>query len=131
MPYIDGVGWKRGDTSRQAAQSVAPNTRTIRMMILRALRLHGPHTPDEMAEHLGLSPLSVRPRFSELMNGGPIRDTGDKRPSSLGNPSKVYAYRCCDECDGTGWVWVGDGQKDHCMCVIHYGDYLNPKETEK
>jgi hypothetical protein len=65
--YPHVPGFKTGGTSAQAAFSIAPDADTLRASCLEALR-SCPMTADEVAERLGASILSVRPRISELAN---------------------------------------------------------------
>lgn len=88
--YPTAPGFKDSDTSRAAAESMAHTAPVLRDMCLNALRWHGPATTDEAAERLGLSVLSVRPRFTELLHGGLIADTGTRRANASGRSAKVW-----------------------------------------
>jgi predicted transcriptional regulator len=59
---------------------------------LAKLRLHGDDgaTADEIADELNRSILSIRPRFSELLRQGLIRDTGVRRGNQSGCSAKVW-----------------------------------------
>lgn len=87
--YPDAPGFKDGDTSRDAAKRAEPSAKILRQRILDELRA-GPTTADEMASRLGLTVLSVRPRFSELRNKGQIEDTGERRRNDSGCQAKVW-----------------------------------------
>lgn len=92
MPVEDnGAGWKARATSQSAAQKVkAP---TMRERVLEAVRAAGrPISPDEVADALGKSILSVRPRFSELADRGLIRDTGQRGKTDEGRSCILWAY---------------------------------------
>lgn len=67
------------DTSRAAARLVQIRTGTQRAKVLIHLVKFGPATDVEIAEALGLSPNSERPRRIELTSGGFVTDTGDTR----------------------------------------------------
>ena len=88
--YPQYPGWKRTDTSLAAASSVATQARTLRTLVLYALRAYGPSTADECAELLKADKLSIRPRFSELSNTGHIRDTGQRRKNESGKRAIVW-----------------------------------------
>ncbi len=47
-------------------------------------------TADEIARWLGMSPLSVRPRCTELARTGAIRDSGRRRRNEQGNRQIVW-----------------------------------------
>ena len=79
--YPRGPGWKRTDTSKAAAEGMASEAGTIRALVLETLTGLMPMTADEMARHLRIDRLSVRPRFSELRESGEIFDTGARRPN--------------------------------------------------
>ena len=87
--YPDGAGWKGTDTSYQAA--LTTDAQTIRADVARWLRDHGPHTADETAAGLGLSRLTVRPRFSELRARQSVVDTGARRLNDSGKRAIVWA----------------------------------------
>jgi len=86
--YPNVAGYKRTDTSEAAAALITPKAATIRDMVLR--NLDSPMTPDEMASHLGMDILSVRPRFSELNAKGKIRDSGLRRKTEMGRNAIVW-----------------------------------------
>lgn len=88
--YPNHPGSKDTDTGRAAAEAIAPRARGLRTLVLRCLASNGAMTADETAEHLGLSPFAIRPRFTELLRDGAIIDTGQRRPSANGRPSKVW-----------------------------------------
>ncbi len=79
-PHVGG--YKRTDTSREAANSI--DASGIRAKVLQAIREMGPATADETAAFLGLSILTVRPRCTELRALGKLVDTGFRRPNSSG-----------------------------------------------
>lgn len=87
--YPQTAGFKRTETSKAAAQSVAAPR--LRQLCLDQLRLCGPMTPDETASNLGLSVLSIRPRFSELANLGRITATDQRRTNRSGRSAIVWA----------------------------------------
>lgn len=95
--YPNQAGFKAEGTSRDAADSVDAGTLaadsvdagTLRLAVLVVLQSHGPMTPDECAEKLGLSVLSVRPRFTELKAAGRIIYAGDRRKNRSGRYAEV------------------------------------------
>lgn len=84
-------GYKAGDTSAAAADSMTESAPILRERCLDRLRM-GPASADEVAAWLGVSILAIRPRFSELHKAGAIIDTGDRRPNACGRSAKVW--RC-------------------------------------
>lgn len=91
MPYtFDGPGYKRMDTAREAAKQAVPKMKKFQGDILMTLEKAGPMTADEVAAHLGASVLSIRPRFTELLTAGKIRDTGQRRENASGRRAAVW-----------------------------------------
>ena len=88
--YPDSPGYKTSGTSQEAARRMAPLVTGLRAKVLRSLRDGGPGTPDEIAERLGLSILSVRPRFSELNRLGLIEQTKERRSNDSGRRADVW-----------------------------------------
>ena len=84
---------KARDTSAAAAASVKPSAATLRAKCLELLRLpqhlYG-RTADEAAAILGLSVLSIRPRFSELANARLIEDSKTRRKNESGKSAIVW-----------------------------------------
>lgn len=88
--YPERVGYKEPTTSADAARFIAPRVTGLRKQCLAHLRSHGPRTADETAAELGISLLSIRPRFSELRSMGLIRETGERRDNESGTPAMVW-----------------------------------------
>jgi hypothetical protein len=85
--YPHAAGFKGGETSRQAAESI--NADVLRAKVLQVFRLRGPCTADEVAEALNIDKLSIRPRCSELKDMGKIVDAGYRRPNRSGRSAAV------------------------------------------
>jgi predicted ArsR family transcriptional regulator len=60
-------------------------------MVLQSLSTGGPGTADEIAERLAASPLTIRPRISELRNAGKVHDTGQRSRNASGKSAAVWA----------------------------------------
>ena len=89
--YPHEPGFKDLDTSRLAAEQIAAKAPLLRSQCLTALQAQpAGATADEIAEQLGRSILSIRPRFSELLRRGLIRDTGIRRTNESGCSAKVW-----------------------------------------
>lgn len=90
--YPDLPGFKDPDTSRLAAARIASAAPVLQEQCLHALKGHTPAgaTADEIADEIGRSILSIRPRFSELLRRGLIRDTGVRRKNQSGCTAKVW-----------------------------------------
>jgi hypothetical protein len=86
--YPEHPGAQGEETSFAAAEAVAPDAATLRQDCLRILKL-GPATADEVAESLGRSVLSIRPRITELKTMGRIRSTKERRPNRSGKSAVV------------------------------------------
>jgi len=88
-PATPGYRASAPDTSRDAARSV--DAGRLRGMVLDTLRRTGPMTADEVADALGESVLSIRPRVTELKRFGAIFDTGKRRANRSGKSACVVA----------------------------------------
>jgi predicted ArsR family transcriptional regulator len=92
MPYTkDGHGYHNTDTSYDAALSISPSAASYEAKCLEAMKAHGDLTPDEAAVILGVSVLTVRPRFTALRQAGRIADSGQRRPNA--NNRKTIVWR--------------------------------------
>lgn len=93
LTYPDVPGWKteRPETSRRAALAVAGRVAVLRERVLAEFDA-GEWTADEVAERLGESVLSVRPRVSELAKADPPRleDVGKRRRNASGHGAAVW-----------------------------------------
>jgi hypothetical protein len=91
-PYPETPGYAHdSETSRGAAQTVAPKASVLRLKVLFAL-LDGDFTPDEIADRVGEIRDNIKPRCTELRKpefGVLVERTGERRPSAHGNPSSV------------------------------------------
>jgi len=76
-PVAAGYRASAPETSREAAHSV--DGATWRARALETLRDLGPMTADEIADHMGASILTIRPRITELLRLGMVHDTGARR----------------------------------------------------
>jgi len=90
MSYPHHPGSQPTPTSIEAAPTPATASR-LRQMTINCLRSHGAQTPDECATRLGLSILSIRPRFTELKRLGQIVATGDRRANRSGKSASVFS----------------------------------------
>lgn len=89
--YPSSPGFQARDTSRAAAEHVAPTAALLRNRCLEVVERSMGLTADEVAGRLGLSILSVRPRITELARLGKVRDSGDRRPNASGRTAIVWA----------------------------------------
>jgi hypothetical protein len=89
-PYPFAPGAKAGGTSELAARLNDSSAKDRRAEAYASFVNDGPGTADEIAERLGRSVLSVRPRCAELHALKLIVPTGERRPSSTGMPSTVW-----------------------------------------
>lgn len=89
-PFPFGAIIQPSDTSRAAAESIAPTAELLREQCFASLRDHGPATADAVAARLDLSILSVRPRFTELKKAGRIVDTGLRAKNASGRSAAVW-----------------------------------------
>jgi len=86
------VPYRRGsDTSQDAAARLQESACQLRQATLAAYREAGPRglTPDECAQQLQRSVLAIRPRVTELRQGGLLEFTGERRRNASGMGAKV------------------------------------------
>lgn len=88
MPFTDeGVGYRRTDTSKGAAEGQkyrAPNLRWAVILVLQDQKRA--MTTEEIAEALERPYGSVQPRLSELQEKGLVRDSGRRGLTKWGKP---------------------------------------------
>lgn len=91
MSYPATPGYKVDGPSKDAAIAMIPTAGTLRYRVFSAIEnsISG-ITTDECAERLGETVLSIRPRFTELMNGGWIEDSGIRRKNASGRSATVW-----------------------------------------
>lgn len=90
VAYPEVPGCKeRGGTSEQAAVEIQEQVTRLRAAVLEALEQLKQATPDEIAEHIGESPWSIRPRCSELVQKGLVRKTAERRRNRSGKSATV------------------------------------------
>lgn len=89
--YPDYPGSKTAtpETSRQAADAIAPSAQRLRDKCLSRLRVE-PLTADELAGILDETILAIRPRVSELVKMGEIVDSEIRRRNASGKMAAVW-----------------------------------------
>ena len=91
--YPDHPGFKgNSETGREAANAVAKMARNYRDQILAAFNSAYPEgrSADQIAEAMGLSRYSVRPRVSELAAGGKLEKTEGRTKNDAGMTVLVW-----------------------------------------
>lgn len=92
--YPNSPGFKPGspETSRQAAEAIAPTAASIRAKVLAIVTASGAggSTGDDVAEQLGLLVYQVRARLSELRAARKIVDSGRRRVGASGRNGAVW-----------------------------------------
>lgn len=89
--YPEAPGYKtlRPETSAQSAEIIQAISKTLKDRCLSTLK--GAYmTADEVAETLGKSVLSIRPRIAELHATGDVVDTGMRRENNSGHKAVVW-----------------------------------------
>jgi len=88
------AGYKENSTSKEAAEKIDSRSTNLRTECLKIVKRQGNYgaTPEEVAEILSESILSIRPRFTELKLLQYIIDSGDRRKNSFGSNTKVWRY---------------------------------------
>lgn len=79
-------------TSAEARGAILDGLPRLRRQVLKAIAAAGRVglTADEAAALEGLSPLSTRPRCTELAEAGLIRDAGERRRNASGRNAVVW-----------------------------------------
>lgn len=92
MGYPNSPGYKALGTSRDAAVRITPRARKLLDRVHDLMRSRYPEafSPDQVAELLGETILSVRPRMSELHRHGKIETTGARRKNQSGMTANCY-----------------------------------------
>lgn len=89
--YPNVPGFRRAGTSEAAARTIAPFAKDIRGKLLEVFKEQvGGLTTDEAARRLQMEPWKARPRVSELVRLGEIRDSGKTRPGESGINCTVW-----------------------------------------
>jgi hypothetical protein len=89
--YPDGPGFKAAGASQEAAQEFGGKVTRLRAEVLAELeRWPDGKTADENAILLQRSPLSIRPRMSELRTMGKVLSTGNRRRNESGMSATVW-----------------------------------------
>jgi hypothetical protein len=86
MAYPDRPGWKARGASSEAAYAIARNATTLRTRVHSFLRDRYPaaFSADQIADGLGETILSVRPRVSELKKIGAIEAVNQRHKNQSG-----------------------------------------------
>ena len=87
--YPDAPGWKGRDTSKAAAQAIAPKAQSLRERVLVAVTAQ-PGSPEQIARRIGVPLMNVRPRLSELAARGLVVDTGRREIADGGRKAIVW-----------------------------------------
>lgn len=91
MSYPATPGYKVDGPSRDAAIAMIPTAGTLRYRVFNAIeKAANGLTADECAELLSETVLAIRPRFTELANGGWIEDAGTRRKNASGRAATVW-----------------------------------------
>jgi hypothetical protein len=89
--YPDQPGWKAAGPSEQAANAVSGTAKTLRDQVLKTISdAPAGLSADAVADRLGKSVLSVRPRVSELRRLGEIRPTTQRAKNESGMTATIW-----------------------------------------
>ena len=90
--YPHAPGFKqRGGASEAAARIIAPRISGLRAKVLQEITRHPEGvTADEVADAIGKTEFSVRPRVTELQAIGKIVPTGERRRNRSGMSASVW-----------------------------------------
>ena len=89
--YPEAPGHKSSGTSKVAASETKSRAATLRERALEILKLcPAGLTADEVAEIMGESILSIRPRISELAALGRVEKSGERRENASGLNAWVW-----------------------------------------
>lgn len=96
-------GWKGdAETSREAAEAIAPDCGRLQRLALDAIRRAGEDgmTAEEVAEALEVARVSAQPRISELRRKGLVEKSNRRRRNPSSGKSAV------------AWIAVTNGEAD-------------------
>jgi hypothetical protein len=95
MSYPNSPGYKSSGTSSIAARRIARHATALRDRVCALLKTNYPasFTSDEIADRLGESILSVRPRVTELLRRGVIIKTESRRKNASGMSAVAVRWR--------------------------------------
>ncbi|HEX8382861.1 MAG TPA: hypothetical protein VF592_05735 [Sphingomonas sp.] len=90
--YPDEPGFRDTDTSREAAEAIAPVSARLQRLALRAIHAAGANglTADELAATLNVSRWTIQPRTTELRRKHLIVDSGTRRLNVTGKRAIVW-----------------------------------------
>lgn len=96
--YPNTPGWRRSDTSRDAAAFIMPHCGRLQGLFLETLRAAGDKgaTSNEIAATLDLDHCSIRARGTELRAKNLIRDSGERRAFN-GSPTRSIVWQLVEE----------------------------------
>ena len=91
-PNTPGFYAHAPETSRQAAEAMAPLAASIRAKVLAIIKASGAAgvTGDDIAEELGLLVYQCRARISELRKAGEVVDSERRRTGASGRKGAVW-----------------------------------------
>lgn len=92
MDYPSSPRFKCRSTSSDAARRITPHASTLRDRVYDFLKANHPaaFTADEVADRLGASILSVRPRVTELRRVDLIEPTAERRKNKSGMSARCW-----------------------------------------
>ena len=82
---------RESETSKGAAEEIAPHLGRLEQLVLDAIVMHGPQTCDELELRTGLSHQTTSARLRGLKLRHRIRATGERRPTRTGRLADVWA----------------------------------------
>jgi hypothetical protein len=86
----DGIGYQDNESSKTASSFNTKGKLTLRQQVSALFDKHGRLTAEQVASLLNKAEISVKPRISELKNGGYIRNSGDKVIGKWGTSISVW-----------------------------------------
>jgi hypothetical protein len=89
--YPEAPGFKEETTSKEAARKIKPRAEIVRSRAFAAIAAAAEGlTPDQAADIIDESVLTVRPRVTELSKQGLIYRTGVRRKNASGMTAAVW-----------------------------------------
>ena len=80
-------------TSRDAAESIVPVSKSLRYVIWRTIVVANGCTAQGIEKHLGISGNTVRPRIRELVKAGRVYDSGETQLLPSGRKAIIWRAR--------------------------------------
>jgi predicted transcriptional regulator len=95
--YAGGPGWRDPETSREAAQRIAPHASRLRAQVLAVIKEFPGLSVHQIAARLNMPVPTVQPRISELRRASMIEPTGQRHRNESGASAHCWRAVSIDQ----------------------------------